>query len=422
MSKNNIISVSCFDEEIGKIGYDENEKKSFFQYHPDFLKSGQYKNLFPFIFKNVNGTQVFSQYNNDSFRGLPPMIADSLPDFFGNIVFKTWLENQHKNFTGISPLEQLAYVANRGMGALEYTPSAPIPKRASVDLDEIVHVLKIVLEQKQNTNGKKLDTASLFNIFKLGSSAGGVGPKILISKNKKTGHILPGDVLYSNDYYHYLVKLYMEDTKGYNKEIIEYAYYQTATELGITMMPSELIDNQHFATQRFDRQNGEKQHILTATGMTGWDFKDYAVSNYGNLFKLATYLKLSGKEIDELFLRMVFNVVFCNTDDHLKNHAFIYNKEKERWHLSPAYDLTYSLNPLLNYTRASRALSINNKRIDITLQDVLSIAEAYTIKNPKGIIEAVQAAIPLWKKKALKLNIKESIVLKIEKDFKRLLF
>ncbi len=421
MSTLSIISISCFDEEIGKLGYDENEKKSFFQYHPDFLKSGKYKNLFPFIFKTINGTQVFSQYAGDSFRSLPPMIADSLPDFFGNIVFKTWLENQHKNFSGISPLEQLAYVANRGMGALEYKPSAPIPKRASVDLDEIVKVLKIVLQQKQNTHAKKLDTAALFNIFKLGSSAGGVGPKILISKNKKTGHILPGDILFSNDYYHYLVKLYMDDTKGYNKEKIEYAYYQTATALGIRMMPSELIDDKHFATQRFDRQQGGKQHILTATGMTGWDFKDQDVSSYENLFKLATYLKLPSKQIDELFLRMVFNVVFCNTDDHLKNHAFIYDKLKERWALSPAYDLTYSLNPLLNYTRISRALSINNKRIDITYQDVLSIAEAYTIKNPKGIIEMVQAAIPMWKKKALTLNIKESIVLKIEKDFKILI-
>ncbi len=421
MPKNSIISISCFDEEVGKIGYDAHLGKSFFQYHPDFIKSDRYPQLFPFIFKKIIGTQVFSQYNNDSFRGLPPMIADSLPDFFGNIVFKTWLETQRKEKLSISPLEQLAYLSNRGIGALEYEPGMPIPKRASVDLEAIVKVLKQVLDEKKERTEQRFDTAALFHLFKFGSSAGGVGPKILISEHKKTGRISPGDINYSEAYNHYLVKLYIEETKQYNKEKIEFAYYQTATALDIKMMPSKLIDDKHFATQRFDRQNGEKQHILTAAGMTGWDFKDPEVSSYENLFKLVTYLKLPAKEIDELFLRMIFNIVFCNTDDHLKNHAFIYDKVKTRWHLSPAYDITYGLNPLLNYTRVSRALSINNKRMDITLKDVLSIAEAYTIKNPKGIIEAVQAAIPIWRKKALALNIKETIVRKIEKDFKILI-
>jgi serine/threonine-protein kinase HipA len=421
MSKNGIISISCFDEEIGKIGYDANERKSFFQYHPDFLKSGKYPQLFPFIFKKVTGTQVFSQYNSDSFRGLPPMIADSLPDFFGNIVFKTWLETQRKETLSISPLEQLAYLSNRGIGALEYEPGMPIPKRASVDLEEIVTVLKKVLDEKKENTEQTFDTQALFQLFKLGSSAGGVGPKILIAEHKKTAHISPGDINYSDAYHHYLVKLYIAETNKYNKEKIEFAYYQTATALGISMMPSKLIEDKHFATQRFDRQHGEKQHILTATGMTGWDFKDANVSSYENLFKLATYLKLSAKEIDELFLRMVFNVVFCNTDDHLKNHAFIYDKLKERWTLSPAYDLTYALNPTLHYIKVSRALSINNKRIDIQLADILAIAEAFTIKNPKGLIEMVQNAIPLLKENALNLNIADGIVKKMEKQFKILI-
>jgi serine/threonine-protein kinase HipA len=184
------------------------------------------------------------------------------------------------------------------------------------------------------------------------------------------------------------------------------------------MMPSKLIDDKHFATLRFDRQNGQKQHILTASGMTGWDFKNPDVSNYENLFELATFLKVSDKDLDELFTRMIFNLVFCNTDDHLKNHSFIYDQKNNQWVLSPAYDITYSLNPFLNYKRISRALSINHKRLDIELADILQIANKYTIKNPKGIIENIQNGIESWKQNADKLGISERVIGSIVKDFR----
>jgi len=150
-------------------------------------------------------------------------------------------------------------------------------------------------------------------------------------------------------------------------------------------MDSKLIDDKHFATLRFDRQNGEKQHSITASGITGWDFKKPENSSYENLFRLSVDLKLPHKDIEQLFKRMVFNFVFANIDDHLKNFSFIYNKEKDRWNLAPAYDLTYPLDALKNYTRISRALSINGKRNGITRKDLLEIADQFTIKNPKAI-------------------------------------
>jgi serine/threonine-protein kinase HipA len=418
MAKNNIIDLYCFGLDIGKIGYDENEKKSFFQYNPAFLKSGLYQNLFPLIFKRIESVQVFSQFEGESFRGLPPMIADSLPDVFGNIIFKTWLESSKKDFKKISVLEQLAYVSNRGMGALEYKPSKKIAQGTTIDIDEISQVLKEVLANKKDISELHLDSSALLNIFKIGTSAGGARPKILISEHKKTGKIIPGDLEFSEEFDHYLVKLNLEDEESFNREKIEYCYYLTAINLGIQMMPSKLIDDKHFATLRFDRQNGQKRHILTASGMTGWDFKNPDVSNYENLFELATFLKLSPKDIDELFGRMIFNLVFCNTDDHLKNHSFIYDPENDQWALSPAYDITYSLNPFLNYKRISRALSINQKRMDIELTDILQIAEKYTIKNPKGIIENMQNGIELWKKNADKLGISERVISSIVKDFR----
>jgi serine/threonine-protein kinase HipA len=185
------------------------------------------------------------------------------------------------------------------------------------------------------------------------------------------------------------------------------------------MMPSKLIEQKHFATLRFDRQNGQKKHVLTATGLTGWDYQSPKDSSYENLFELALFLKVPHRDMEELFKRMVFNVVFFNSDDHLKNHSFIYNEEQDKWNISPAYDITYSLNPLLNYTRTSRALSINGKRIDITLADVLTIAESYTIKNAKKVVQEIQASISYWTDQANELNLPAHIVQSICRDFVR---
>jgi serine/threonine-protein kinase HipA len=349
------------------------------------------------------------------------MIADSLPDVFGNIIFKKWMESGSKEFNQISVIEQLAYVADRGMGALEYRPSMELPQSTSIDLTEIIAVLKEVLQAKDEQHESTLNHEALLNIFKIGSSAGGARPKILISEHKTSGEIIPGDLNHSSEYNHYLIKLHLDDELGFSREVIEYCYYLTAKHLGITMMPSKLIEQKHFATLRFDRHNGQKKHVLTATGLTGWDYQSPKDSSYENLFELALFLKVPHRDMEELFKRMIFNVVFFNSDDHLKNHSFIYDEEQDKWNISPAYDITYSLNPLLNYTRTSRALSINGKRIDITLADVNTIADTYTIKNAKKVVQEIQDAIAYWKDQANELNLPANIVQSICRDFIHLL-
>lgn len=423
MTKNNIIEVRLFGLEVGKLGYDMDKRVSYFQYNPDFLQSDQYTNIFPYIFKRVKPVQVFHQFEGETFRGLPPMIADSLPDMFGNIIFKEWFEAKSKEFRKVTPLEQLTYVANRGMGAIEYRPMVEIPKTSNIDIQEMVEVLNQVLNLKKETSEKKLNDIALLNIFKIGTSAGGARPKILISENKETGEIIPGDIVYSKGYNHYLVKLCLNDENEneYNREKVEYAYYQMATGAGIEMMPSKLIDNKHFATLRYDRKNGEKQHVLTASGLTGWDYKKPNDSSYENLFKLALSLKVPYKDIQELFRRMVFNVVFANIDDHLKNHSFIYNKGNNSWNLAPAYDLTYPLNINFNYTNIARALSINNKRNSIILEDLLVIAEEFAVKNPKGITKEVQQTTEKWKEITDKLKLPKRVISSIENEFTTLI-
>lgn len=417
MPKNELISLHCFGREIGKIGFDENRSASFFQYNPDFLKDGSYSNLFPLIFRRITQTQVFDKYNNDTFRGLPPMIADSLPDAFGNIIFRAWLENNNKDFKQITALEQLAYVGARGMGALEYVPATTTPEHTTINITAITEVVKQVLDHKYDTTADGLNHASLLNIFKIGTSAGGARPKILVSVNKATGIIVPGDIVFSAEYDHYLVKLGMEENDAYSREVVEYVYYRMAQSAGIDMMPSKLIEGMHFATLRFDRQHGTKQHVLTASGMAGWNFTDPKVSSYENLFSLAVHLKLQHSDIEQLFRRMVFNLVFANHDDHLKNHSFIYNPSTNKWALAPAYDLTYSLNPLLAYKRHSRALSINGKRTDITLKDVLKIADLFTIKNATNIINQVLQVTTTWHHHANEQKVPQHIAENISKYF-----
>jgi serine/threonine-protein kinase HipA len=418
MAKNEIISVFCFGVEIGRVGFDEDKKKSFFQFNADYLDSGVYPQLFPEtgIVKRTKQTQVFSRFGGETFRGLMPMLADSLPDMFGNIVFQKWLEATNKEFKQISVLEQLTYVGDRGMGALEFKPSKRLKADTTIDLSEIIEVLKDVLTLKSTTASASLRSKDLLNIFKIGTSAGGARPKILVSEHKITGEIVPGDAGASVDFNHYLVKLGIDDNIGYSREAVEYSYYLTARHLGIRMMPSKMIDNMHFATLRFDRENGGKKHVLTASGLTGWDYRDERDSSYENLFELVHFLKLTPAERQELFTRMVFNVVFANTDDHMKNHAFIYDEKRDQWGLSPAYDLTYALNPLFNYTRSVQALSVNGKRMNIELEDLLAIAEKYTIKNAKNTIREVCAAVDFWQQTATDLKLPSSIVGGIRKS------
>jgi serine/threonine-protein kinase HipA len=418
MASAKIIQVIAFGLEIGKLGYDMDQKRAVFQYNPDFLSSGKYLNLFPFIFRRVEQAQVFTEYHSDTFQGLPPMIADSLPDTFGTIIFQEWLSR--RGIKKLTPLEQLAYVADRGMGALEYKPVKELLETSTINIGQVVEILERVLKLKDDAVEKDLSELSLLNIFKIGSSAGGARPKILVAEHKDTGALVAGDRQVGSDYNHYLIKLHLDDSIGYSQEHVEYAYYLMAQEVGIEMMPSKLIEDKHFATLRYDRQKGEKQHAMTVSGLTGWDFQSNPEnSSYENVFKLALGLKVPFKDLQQLYRRMIFNLVFRNSDDHLKNHSFIYEKKSDTWSLSPAYDLTYSLNPLINFKITSRALSIRGKRQDIGLKDLLILAEEFSIKNPKKIIDEVQKAASKWNEVASELQINKRVIQRINDDFVR---
>jgi serine/threonine-protein kinase HipA len=182
------------------------------------------------------------------------------------------------------------------------------------------------------------------------------------------------------------------------------------------MMPCELWEGQHFATHRFDRQNNQKQHVLTASGLTGWDYQNPEDSSYENLFKLAMALKIPLNELQQLYRRMVFNVVFNNIDDHLKNHSFTYHPETDQWHLSPAYDLTYALNPKLKFHKVSRALSISGKREQITRKDLLKIADTFSIEQADEIIDEIMEGQSLWSDLAKQQHLSPTLIATIQQQ------
>ena len=411
------IIVRLFGEEIGIVAYDTIKAESYFQYNAEFLERKRYTNIFPFIIKRTSKTQRFKDYKEHTFRGLPPMIADSLPDDFGNQIFNQWIKSKNIAKHKLSPIYQLAYLSNRGMGALEYYPGKSLPKAGNINLDAITDILRKVLDVKKNHEELKLSDLALLNIFKLGSSPGSARPKVIVSEHIEHQTLIPGDVEYSKDYRHYLVKLNMNTDDGYSRELVEYGYYKLALQAGLDMMPCKMIDHKHFATLRYDRVNGKKNHVLTATGISGYNFQDPSVSTYENVFKIANNLNLPAADMDALFRRMVFNYVFHNIDDHLKNHAFIYEKDNNRWRISPSYDINYSLNALRKWPNAPHMLSLNGKNTQIELSDLLTIANLYAIKSPKNIIHEVCNAISYWEAIATELKIPERVYHSIQDDF-----
>ncbi len=413
------IKVFIFSIEVGTLAYDKTRAISYFQYNNDYLASGLYKNIFPFILQRIGQTQVFREFQEYTFRGIPPVFADSLPDDFGNQIFNRWVKEKGIDKKELSPILQLAYVSNRGMGALEYFPGKKLPKATKINLNVIVDVLKQVLDVKLDQKEVELNDLGLLNIFKIGTSAGGARPKVIVSEHKKKGTLLAGDLEYNDSYNHYLVKLGM-GTDGYSRELVEYGYYQLACESGLHMMLSKMIDGKHFATLRYDRIDGEKKHVLTATGISGYNFQNPEVSSYENVFEIAHNLNLPSADMDALYRRMVFNYVFHNTDDHLKNHSFIYEKESDRWRIAPSYDINFALNALAKWSDAPHSLSLNGKRNNITKSDLLLLAKSYSIKRPKKIIEEICSSIPRWKDIALNLDIPKQVYQSIADEFKDL--
>lgn len=400
-----------------------------FQYDDDFISSGI--EVSPIKMPLSNQTYVFPSLSEETFKGLPGMVADSLPDKFGNIVINRYLQNQGREADSLSSIEKLCYTGQRGMGALEYEPPKEIVDlNESVELDALTKLASEILSEKENIK-LKYDDAMIAKLMQCSSSVGGARAKTLIAWNRETNDIRSGQVNAGSGYEYWLLKFddidnnkdkdRIADGKEYTK--IEYAYYLMAKAAGIEMSECCLYKENgrsHFMTKRFDRRgpNGEKIHMQSLCAIAHMDFNSPRIYSYEDAFGVMRQLKLKNKEFLQLYKRMLFNEYAKNFDDHTKNIAFLMNKEGE-WSLSPAYDMTFSYRKNSSWVNAHQML-INGKADEITKKDMYIVAEKAGIKKASATkcINEVLSAIARWDEFAEEAGLSLQKTKKIKKQLK----
>jgi serine/threonine-protein kinase HipA len=358
-----------------------------------------------------------------TFRGLPGMLADSLPDRYGNDLINIWLAQNGRPENSLNPVELLCFIGKRGMGAMEFEPTiSPVVPSASLELTQLILYTQQLLDNKKqlllNTEVGLRDV--MIDVLKMGTSAGGARPKAIIAYNEKTGDIRSGQMLPDKGYEHWLIKFDgVRDTQfgatyGYGR--VEIAYYKMAIDFGIQMMESRLVEEgnrAHFMTKRFDRVNGDlKVHVQTLCALQHYDYNKITSYSYEQLFQTMRTLRLTYAEAEQMYRRMVFNVLSRNCDDHTKNFAFMMATDGV-WKLAPAYDVCHSYRPGSDWV-SQHSLSINGKRIDFNKEDLLKFAEQHSIRHAPRIIEEGLAMVNNWMKYAKEFNVSDDLAKAID--------
>jgi serine/threonine-protein kinase HipA len=361
----------------------------------------------------------------DTFRGLPGMLADALPDRYGNQLINRWLAQQGRPPDSLNPIEMLCFIGTRGMGALEFEPAVlrESKRTFSIEIDSLVATAQKISDQRSafTTNLNKEEEQAVLEIIKIGTSAGGARPKAVIAWNEKSGEVKSGQTRVPKGFEHWLIKLdgvsdaQTGSSHGYGR--VEMAYYNMATACGIVMMPSRLLEENgraHFMTRRFDREgNDVKHHIQSFCAMKHFDYNLVHSFSYEQLFQCMRELKLSYADAEQMFRRMVFNVIARNCDDHTKNFSFLL-KQGGAWELAPAYDLCHAYRPGSGWV-SQHALSINGKRQEIKKSDLLVIGESIRCKKASEIVDEIQDTIHQWRKFADEVSVKPALRDEIDK-------
>lgn len=411
------IRVKMWGTTVGYLHQNDNGLIGF-QYDEKFLKSNI--EISPVRMPLSAVTYTFPALNEITFHGLPGMVADSLPDKFGNIVIQRYLESQGRSADSLSVIEKLSFTGKRGMGALEYEPSQELEiSDEPIDLDALTKLASEILSSKEQVHITENDNM-MQQLMECGSSVGGARAKTLIAWNPETKEIRSGQINAGDGFEYWLLKF---DNIRNNKDKdstpddgeytrIEYAYYLMALDAGIEMSECRLFEENgsaHFMTKRFDRKgtNGEKLHMQSLCALAHMDFNSPREYSYEEAFAVMKQLKLPYGNFVQLFTRMVFNEYAKNFDDHTKNISFLMNKKGE-WALSPAYDMTFSYRKDSIWVNAHQML-INGKSDNITTDDILKVAEKAGIKKSEAvkITEQVKASVHKWEDFAVKAGLSE---------------
>ncbi len=418
-----VAQVNLFGRPLGAFRWDERYQVAEFEYDRSFIGKGVEPS--PLMMPVREGRiYSFAGLNRDTFRGLPGMLADSLPDTYGRALFDRWLALMGR--TSGNPIESLCFLGKRCMGALEFEPAINIDNDSiqQFEIDSLVDVARDALKQKASfvTNLEEDKKAAIAAILRLGTSAGGQRAKAIIAYNKVTKEVRSGQVEAPEGFDYYLIKLDgvsaergFRETENYGP--LEYSFYKLARACGIEMTECSLLEENgraHFLTKRFDRENGRKVHMQTLCAIAHFDFQLKRGYSYEQAFNVMRALRLPYSAAREMFHRIVFNVAVRNQDDHTKNISFLMG-EDGKWRLSPAYDVGYAYNPDGGWT-ATHQMSVNGKFDGIDRADLLAFARAEGIKDAAETIDKVADSVSLWPRIAMDCGVPKEMVETIVKN------
>ena len=414
-----IAEVRLWGSTIGAVSIDDGGGHAAFQYTGEFAESGI--QVAPLMLPLSRRVYEFPELPHRTFHGLPGLLADSLPDRFGNALIDAWLATTGRTPESFSPIERLCYTGARGMGALEFAPAlGPKPRKATrIDIDALVTLASDILTERRNLKGR-LSAAgrkkALADILKVGTSAGGARAKAVIAWNRKTNEVRSGQIAAGAGFSYWLLKFdgvagnkdkELDDPRGYGA--IEYAYSLMARAAGITMSECRLLEEhgrRHFMTRRFDRlPDGGKLHMQSLGALAHFDYNQPGAYSYEQALLAIRQLDLPMAALEEQFRRMLFNIVARNQDDHVKNIAFLMDREGH-WSLAPAFDITYSYNPSGDWT-ATHQMTVNGKRDGFVMADVRAVAKSAGLKRGRAeaLYEEVRAAVVRWRDFAAKAKL-----------------
>ncbi|NOX09113.1 MAG: type II toxin-antitoxin system HipA family toxin [Gammaproteobacteria bacterium] len=431
----NLAEVLLWGERVGALVYDPASKLSTFEYAPQWLNKGV--EIAPLKMPLSQQRFQFPGLNPATYKGLPAVFADILPDDFGNAVIDVWLASQGRDSNDFNPLERLLYSGNRGMGALEFAPATVLNKKntpsANLQLPSLVKMAQKVLDQRVRINldieSGSEDEEAMLALLQIGTSAGGARAKAVIAVNSDRTEIRSGQLDAADGFEHYLLKFDGVEEHKINSETfgdpqgfgrMEYAYYLMAKDAGIDISPSELLiegERAHFMTKRFDRAGNRKRHVLSLCAMDHADYKKPGTYSYEQLLAVTRKLRLPRKDAIEIYRRMIFNIVARNHDDHSKNSSFILDTAESQWRLSPAFDLAYSYkkdSPWVNLHQ----LSVTGKQDNFNRDDLLAVGDLIGNfkKQAVQIINEVTSVVSSWDAYASRAGVFDELANEIKQN------
>jgi serine/threonine-protein kinase HipA len=401
-----VIEVRIWANRVGAVAPDPRLGCYVFAYDPLWRKSGIELAPITMPLNDSRTTFAFPNLSEPSYKRLPGLLADALPDDFGNTLIDAWMSRKGVEKRNVTVLDRLSYMGRRGMGALEFKPARGAHRESAepLEMKSLVEAARMAIQG--DLSGDVESQAAIANIIRVGTSAGGARAKAVVTWNQETHQIRSGQFDAEPGFEHWLLKF---DGVGRDSELggsadygrIEYAYHLMASAAGIKMSPCRLLEENgraHFMTRRFDRdvknQETVKHHVQTLCAIDHIDFKQRATHDYSQLFMVISNLRLGDDAISQAFRRMAFNVMAKNCDDHTKNFAFLL-KQGESWELAPAYDITHAYNPHGEWTY-QHLMSVNGKFNGIKRSDLLAEAERFGVRRPLDLLNEVRSALDSW--------------------------